>query len=253
MAIRWWLIALVPLVASLFFARRFRPIHLVPLVAMMIYLAYAMLLAPNITGHPFGNPWDLQFVPFCWAYFVVVVWLIGTIRDSLSNLLYGYGRWPLEWAVIALFVPIVLGRADIDDWQTGQRWAHLRLDPELIEGTDFIRTHAAITDRFQDSAIDPLYVVEALAERRAYVGWPVVGSYTARDPADEIFQQRQREVADWLGESTSAEVIRFARDRRIRWLLVHPESQLHWPTSLQSQAAWQAGGYRVYDLFSLAE
>jgi hypothetical protein len=252
-AFRWWLIALPPVVAYLVQARRFRPIHLVALTAVMIYVAYAMLLAPNITGHPFGNPWDLQFVPFCWAYLVVVVWLIGTIRDSLSHVSYGFWHWPIEWGVLALAVPILLGRADIDDWQTGQRWAHLRLDPALLECTDYLRTHSAPTDRIQDSTIDPVYVVEALCERRAYVGWPVVGSYTARDPADEIFQRRQKEVRDWLRETSADRIVQFARDRQIRWLLVHPESELDWPASLLSRPAFEAGGYRVYDMDSLAE
>jgi hypothetical protein len=142
----------------------------------------------------------------------------------------------------------VMGKADTDDWQTDQRWAYLRVNQGLLDSIHFIRDHAQATDRMQDSQNDVYYVVESLCQTRAYVGWPVVGSYTARDPGDVIFKQRVAEMSRWKQMKTIDEILRDARDHQIRWFLLHPETVIDWPPAILSHPCFESMGYRVYDM-----
>jgi hypothetical protein len=248
MTFRWWLLLLGAAFFGLFWTREFRWIHGVAGLALAIYLGFALFLAPNLTGYAFGNPWDLQFVPYCWVYFLLLVWGVGVAGGLHDRWASPSLRLPLLGTVLCLLVPIVMGKSDTDDWQTDERWAYLTVDQGLIESAAFIRTHSDASDLMQDSQNDPYYVVESLCERRAYAGWPVVGSYTARDPSDPIFRERLVALEKWRGARTTAEVVRFAREAKIRWFLLHPETAIDWPEEILSRPVFESHGYRVYDL-----
>jgi hypothetical protein len=245
LALRWWLLPAAFLLVTMRWHRPQRRLTFVPLLATGIYGSYALFLAPNLTGHAFGNPWDLQFVPFCWFYAVVVVWIVGSLEERLRGCRVPLPS-PITCCVCGLFLPLLLGRADSDDWQTGERWAYFRISPGLLQCCEYIRTHAPPTDRMQDSTDDPNYVVEALAERRAYAGWPVVGSYTARDAGDALYRQRLAELEQWREESDPQVIRQFAKEQGIRWFLLHPQTTVSWPRSLLDRPSYESAGYRVY-------
>ncbi|MFO0946269.1 MAG: hypothetical protein U1D30_10025 [Planctomycetota bacterium] len=141
--------------------RRCRWIDLVAILALTIYLAYALLLAPNITGHAFGNPWDLQFVPFCWAYFLMMTWFVGRGRELFAPLLLRGHSVPLTVAVLILILPWWLGKTDTNDWQTDQLWAYMPVPRGLVDCSNFLRSRTKPDDRIQDAENDPYYLVEA--------------------------------------------------------------------------------------------
>lgn len=249
-------LAVVPLAIvtlwTLLTPARWRLFDLVAFVALSLYLSYALFLAPNFTGHTYGNPWDLQFVPFGWCYLVLGVWLVGKSIDLIREIWPSRPTVPAWVAILLLAATYMIGRSHTDDWQTEQYWAYMPVPRELVACAEFIRTHAAPADRIQDSEDDAYFTVESLAERRAYAGWPVVGSFTARTTDDDVFKSRLAEHEKARGANTAAAVSAFAQQTGVRWYVLHPETTIAWPKDVLDKPAFTSGRYRVYDLASLA-
>lgn len=249
---RWSLVFIVGVVCGILASRRLRWLDLVAAGSLVVYLSYAMLIAPNITGHAFGNPWDLQFVPFCWVYLILIVWTVGRARELLNWYWPQHRPLPMSLAIWLLLLPITIGKLDTDDWQTGQRWAYLTVPKGLVAASEYIREHAAAGERFQDAENDPYYLVESLTERRAYAGWPVVGSYTAHDRGDQVFQTRLKELAEMRQAKTDEDLKKFVRATGIRWYLMHPQTEVAWPVPILDRPVFESEGFRVYDLDRLS-
>jgi hypothetical protein len=54
------------------------------------------------------------------------------------------------------------------------------------------------------------------------------------------------------GASSSAELERILRQLPIRWYLAHPGAALAWPSEVLATPAFEAAGFRVYDLAPFA-
>lgn len=249
---RWALLLLAVVLAARVRAEgRFGPFDLACLLALAVYLGYSLLLAPNLTPYAFGNPWDLQHVPFAWLYFLLAVWLVGSIAQVAAAWLPRVPAPPLALAVWTAVIPILVGGRDFRDGLTPVEWAYLRQPAGVVKIADQVRKIAAPGERIQDSEDDPYYVVEALAERRAYVGWPVVGSYTAKTTADDVFRARLAEHAELRRATTIDRIRDFARRTGVRYYIHHPKTELAWPKEILDRPAAEREGIKLYDLADL--
>ncbi len=242
-----WLVLVIP---AVFWYRRRQwgwP-ELTVALTLAIYLAYALLLAPNRPDYEFGWSWNFQHVPFAWAYLVVMAWLGCQVQCGLDRLgvtargcrlLAGA---VLLWAAWIGLAPLNLGTLAED------RWIRLPVPGDLVRCAEFLRFQTAPADRFQDSRDDPYFIVETLAERRAWVGWTVTATYSAHTPADAVFRRRLREHEQLRQLNDEQAIYRWAAERRVKWYLRNPETPLAWPKALLDRPAFVAGEYQVYDL-----
>lgn len=220
--------------------------------SLVIYLSYAMLIRPHKVEFAWGWPWNLQQVPFTWSHLVLATWTAGALARGMGNL------WPRgyqaggAWAPFLLAVPLVMGRNSLpDDWLRDQLWTHMPQPQALVKCAEFIRDHSVPRERFQDSEDDPYLFVEALSERRPFVGYTVVATYSGRDRVDPIFRERLA-VHERMRQATSIdELSQWRRRTGVRWYLLEPQTPVCWPMESMPSPAFELDGYRVFDLGNL--
>lgn len=234
LVVLWW--------CSRAWGRRLDMPDVVTAAVLVLYCGYALLLAPNtVEGQPFGHPWDLLHVPFAWAYLVALVWLAGRINS-----------WEFPGARLMAFAllvfPWALGSLPYRDFVADSYWVFLPLPRDLVDAAEIIRLRTHGDELLQDSMDDPFYAVEALSERRPYVGWSVVGTYTARDPMHSVFETRTQWHQALRRCRRPDEIRKLAREAGIVWYLLHPETEVDWDPDVLARPVVTFGRYKLYDL-----
>jgi hypothetical protein len=219
--------------------------------ALTMYLTVALAISPQRYEYAWGHPWDLQHVPFGWVYFLMAAWTFGRAAQWTLRRAPTLGRWSVPIAM-AMLLPAAWQGRTLPEGMADLYWSHTPAPKGLVEAARYIRSHARPAELIQDSEDDPCYLVECLAEHRAWVGWTVVASYTAKTAVDAIFQQRIKEHAQWRDASTADELRQWAQKTRVRWYLLHPETKVAWPREFLAHPVYEKDGYRVYDLSSLS-
>lgn len=225
----------------------------IPWVAILAYLGLALLPAPNRSFVVWGNPWDYQLVPFAWTTVILLTWSIGRLVATLPR------RWPRGrgWLVVGLILALLVApfarRRLPDDGLADQAWGHFTAPRGLVECARFLRAHAAPGDLIQDSRDDGEMLVEPFAERRAWVGWPLVASMTGSSPVLDLFNARRERHAQFRWATSREPIRRFAGDTGVRWYLLSPHSSVAWRPWAGDAAVFEARGHLVIDLEKLAE
>lgn len=215
----------------------------IPIFSVAVYVGVALLLAPNRNGDPF----ELQHRTFCWYYFLLVVWTVGTaVRLARWS---RFPRFPHEYAVGLCFVAI--------PFLVGQRMAiphvDLALPTGFVQSCEYLRAHAEPEEAFVDLEGDPWLVTTALVERRIYSCWGPNYNFPGMTALREMRRERWRELDKLARMAEASDIRAWARKNGVRWCLVHPETPLRWPRAAQAKPAFSAGGYRVYDMESLPD
>ena len=210
------------------------------LAAVLIYLFSAICLPANANG----DPYELQHRAFFWVYFLCAVWTAGVC----ARLLRGICHRPDPGFVVAcilLCVPLVLGRelriAPVDDVPTG-----------LVRAARYVLTHGPTTDIVQDAENDPQLILAALSQRRAYLCISLDETFPGSGVLHAVHAGRAAECGELLKVTTRAELVDFARRTGVRWFVLHPDTNVTWPTDVVAQPSFADRGFRVYDLTRIA-
>lgn len=233
-------------------ARRCAPLDYVVAASAALYLSYAMFLAPHRVDYAWGTAWNLQHVPFAWVHWLLATWATGTLCRAAGR------RRPRLWIAataclpMLLAFPLVVGQRPLDDdWLRDEHWSDLSQPAGLVDCAEFLRRETSPRERYQDSMDDPYFVVEALAERRPYVGWTLVATYSGADTVHETFESRIEDHRRLREAATAQEAARLAAEMGVRWYLLHPQTPVAWPPELLENPAFESAGHRVYDLSSV--
>jgi hypothetical protein len=248
--------ALVFPVLALFcyYRKELQPVDAVPGLAMLIFLACAILLPFN-SGR--GTPDELRHRTFAWAYFVFAVWTWGK-AISILDTFDVRARWQAccsAMLVVASFAmlawPWTRGATGQDPrlWW-GPNYTNIPVVSGLVECAAFLREHAAEEEIVQEVITLDRPVLGALAERRCYLArCPIFWKIHAPNAVLHEESLKRAELIRRIGASTSRiELDDLANQTGIRWYVAHADEKLGWPDEILTHPAFQAAGYRVYDL-----
>lgn len=223
------------------------------LIALAVYLGFAILLAPHHHGLPWGNPWDYQLVTFAWTQFAVLSWSAGRLAQWPPLRRYLVPECVFLVALLLLVPSFWLGGIPLDDnGMTAGRWAGMTLPEGLVDCAQYLRQHTHPAERFQDSENDSHLVLEPISERRLFVGWPVVTSYTAKDRIHPLFLERLAEHERFQQTETAVGVEAFLSTSGVRWYLLSPESRVAWRRHAVGCVVFSSQGFQIIDLWQLA-
>jgi len=214
------------------------------IASLIFYALLAVLLIPNANGDPF----ELQHRDFCWYYMLVIIGLAGHVTRMLNRLTpVGFSRWgPIALALTLLF-PLVLGRTmrmPARDFVFARGY---------VDATEFIRLKTGRDDVFLDSRSDPWLVSTALTERRTFICRDRTYNFPGSAALKDVRENRWKESDDLFQLKDVSAIREWSRRNGVRWVLVHPETDPHWPAIVLEHPTFQSGTYRVYDLESLGE
>ena len=211
------------------------------LTNIVFYALLAVLLIPNANGDPF----ELQHRDFCWYYMLLIVGLTGfivrwarrAVPDSIAPQLQTF-------LLLMLIFPLVTGRTM---YMPAHDFVFAR---GFFDSTEFVRLHTNRNDVILDSRRDPWLVSIALTERRSFVcrdrNYNFPGSAALRD-----VREKRWDEADRLFKLKTVEQIHeWSRQNGVRWVLMHPETEISWPAEILDRPRFQSGEYRVYELQS---
>jgi hypothetical protein len=245
-----FLVILCPLVSVLAaWRRRLELADLLPVGALCIYLAMALGLPMNL-GH--GTPEELQHRPFVWAYFLVA----GLTAARLTALLGDQIPRKAVWLVclVLLAWPAWQGRTvQHQNTQWGPQFVDVKLSRGLVSCAEYIRRHPPVDACIQDSHPNEVShilggVLGGLSQRRSFLarpeGWKAVSpGFRAKGYSEMTDQLKQLEQASTLAELRSS-----AEITGIRWYVLRPGGRVAWPATFFEHPAFEADGFRVYDL-----
>ncbi len=231
--------------------RSLRSADLIPLGAAAIYLAMALGLPEN---RVYGSPEELQHRQFVWAYFVVAgltaARLVALLGARLPDRVRALGP---ALCVALLAVPAGLGGAVHHQRTTwGVAGTEVKLPRGLVACARFIRHHGPVSALVQDSDLgEQSHILSSLAQRRAFLAHPDDwASIHKRRHAGRCAEAR-RQLEALKQARTAAELRAGVQATGIRWYLQRPGACVAWPPELRDRSAFEADGYRVYDLRAL--
>lgn len=217
---------------------------LFPVLIMANYLVMALGLAvDDRTNH---MPEELLHRPLVWAYFVVAAWTLGALvwcllpRDMQTAprpALMVIGLLPL------LGFPLWLGSGIQQGPGWGREVTNLPVPVGLIRSAEFLRDHSQPGEVIQNSEPDRWNILSALAERPVYVAdaWR-----TPTRQADPTIRRRLAEIANFRLLTDATAIRAFARDHRITWFVLNPQTPTRWPRSVLDQPTFEFNGWRVF-------
>jgi hypothetical protein len=220
----------------------------IPFLAILIMVVCSIFLPPNAGK---GTADEMRHRPFVWAYFVVAAWTWGKGVSTVDS-----GR-PAWRAVVGIASIVMLAwpwtrGATVQDpalpWSP--RFVNIPVASGLVESARFLREHSAEEDIVQDDATREASVLGALAERRCYLAHNPTAweQYDAKASLIDESARRAAVLPRMRAARTRAEVRQWATETGIRWYVAGPGEKLDWPDELLARPAFQADGYRVYDL-----
>lgn len=221
--------------------RKFEPaVSLFPILIIAMYLAMAVSLAAD--DRHTGKPEELLHRPWVWAYFVLVVWcaagsyhlILGDTlppgaarRSFLCVLACGFLIVPLQFNTAIALYPL---------WNQG----YPRLPLCELNVADFLKSHSHPDEVIQDSQNDPLFVLSALSERRAYA----VDSGGIRMPLG--LDARLASLRDLKAIGDPGRFLAYMQQHKIAWYVSEPGTTVPGRQALQGYRAYQCQGFDVY-------
>jgi hypothetical protein len=219
-----------------------------PLALIINYLVMALVLSLNTTDPEASDV--LQNQPVVWAYFGVVSWTAGAAYAcAFGNHLpqaRGIRVCMVMLVVLSFVIPWRFGR----DLQTLPAWrgsagvdqfASFPSFPScLVRAAQYIGQNSQSGDVIQDSENDPHMLVGGLAERREFAS-----DLVTKKRSDEL-TERIGNLASFKATTSEAGLAAFARNNKIGWYLLRPETKVHWPESTRRNYSFDCEGYRVY-------
>jgi hypothetical protein len=136
---------------------------------------------------------------------------------------------------------------------TDSEWNNFTVPRGLVDCANFIREHSAVTDLIQDSENDGHLPVEAISERRAYVGWPIVTTYTSKTSVNDIFEARVARNEQFKRACDEQVMKEFIKDSGIRWYVLSPTSDVLWRSKINKSEVFSSRGFQVIDLTRLPD
>lgn len=214
-----------------------------PVFSVAVYLTIALFLIPNRNGDPF----ELQHRTFFWYYLLLVCWLGGQAGTWIARLGAPSVALSAAACIVALAGPALYGREPRMPIVVAEHQLH----QGYLDSLAFLRGTAGPRDAVVDSDDDQLLITAALSERKAFVTWGPYFNIPGQGAVFQLRQERWDEVDELLAATQPHEIHAWFERTGVRWLLVHPESNLAWPQSIRP--AFASAGYRVFDLSKIGE
>jgi hypothetical protein len=241
----FWIPGLI-IVSDLMFRRSERMIIAFPFLVLANYLVMALFLAMD--ENQIGTPEEFLNRPLVWAYFVLVTWISGGAYALALGNRPPQTRRESFYSALALILSLGFPFAFSKNLQTFPAWEGRGSHKEfgsvpacLVQSARFVRNHSQWKENVVDSENDRSFKVTSLSERQVYVVDPYI---RARVPKG--LDERLNLVEAWKNNADEDQVRKFAESERISWLILHPESKISWPKTLQDTPAFECEGYRVY-------
>lgn len=235
--------------------RQFATAYLIPkgivAGAIITYLILALVLGPDRPGYAWGHPWNYQHVPFAWMYFLLIIWAVGMLTRSMPQTKMTVQKLGLLGCFSLAPAILLGGKAIPDPGLTAAEWNNFTIPRGLVECALYLRQNSKVNELIQDSDDDGTLVVEALAQRRSYVGWPVVTTYTSKTALNDVFESRVREHVSFKQSSDPETMRSFIEQSKLRWYLLSPTSDVPWRKYLSKSVVFERDGYQVIDLARL--
>jgi hypothetical protein len=219
----------------------------ISMAAVVILLAMTFGLGGNGI---WSNAQELIHRPFIWAY-----WLIGSL--TMGRLFsIAAARWPrlairvvTVSVVVLMLVPVCYGSGlQQGKWLQANAYSSLRVDRGLIDCARYIRSQAPVSAVAQDSHLDPLLILGALSERRAFAARLELWKGVSKAFRQSAYQEQLRKLKSLREATNIPDLQRSVRETGIRWYVVHPGDPNVWPAEFRDQPIFESNGYRVYDM-----
>ena len=220
----------------------------IPLALMCASLS-VILFVPTPAS---GDVTDFGHRPFVLVYLVV-----GALAGAaLVHLLTGWTARRFANGHVATVVVGVVAVAGLTaPWIYGakvqQRWwppyALNPMSPDAVAAAAFVRRHSTPGELILAASEDPLALLVALTERRAYLSrtslYHLLGGTTA-----EVTDARAREHAA-LGAVTSFDQLKsFGAKTGVSWYIADTPATQVWPVAVTGRCAYCSDRVQVYDL-----
>jgi hypothetical protein len=235
----------VPLLALLLLRlRRQQPLlHILfPLLIIANFLVMFFGLALDFES---STPDELSHRPVMIVYFFVVAWVGGALGLVIVNSrrLERIARPALiGLAAVLMAVPAFFGSGVQLLWAM-PKISPVRLPSALVRVAEYLRTHGASEDIFQDSQFDRTYALAALSERRSFVSHTMT-----RIPfRGETVAARTAAVDRLMGLRQPKLVVGTARAYGVRWFILQKGNRVNWPPELADQPVFEQGSFAVYE------
>ena len=215
-----------------------------PIAITANYLIMSLGLA--VDQKQIGTPDELMNRPLVWAYFAVAAWTAAALYHAVWR-----NRPPSTRAQAFSSIGVcVLALAALTQFSKDLQTFPTRgftnfgsfsgVPACMVQAAEFIRQHSLPTDTVQDAANDENFGFTALTERQLFAGAGTFGGVVPEHA------ERLDDLKRFLTLTRADEIEAFARERKLNWYLLHPDTQLAWPASYVQKPAFQCEGYRVY-------
>jgi hypothetical protein len=215
-----------------------------PLLTVLIYVLMFLGMSYDLKTTTYGLRDELRHRPLVWAYFVSASWAGGLayrlFLDDAARRSRVLRRALIAAAIASLAFPIHLGKDIHLSTPFAPMFSHQVYPRGWLECARFIRANARPGDLVQDGECDPRFVLSAICEHPAYA---IAYEDLKLGPA---LARRVEEIQSFKDLADAREIRRFAAERRIRWVVLHPGSKVRWPESLLARPVFARGGFRVY-------
>lgn len=232
---------LLLVLAVLLRRRTSRLLVLFPLLLVANFLAMFLLLALDLRS---STPDELSHRPVMIVGFAVLAWVGGAAGLlAIESRRFGPVARPalIGAAIVLLAVPALRG-AGVQRLPAMPMFSPVRVPLGLVLAADYMREHGDRQDIFQDSQFDRTAAVAALAERRPYAARPL----TIIAANSDLLQQRIAFIDRFMDLNDAGAVAAAAQQIGLRWFLLDPGDQVHWPAQIVQHPAFRLGGYRLY-------
>jgi hypothetical protein len=216
-----------------------------PILTMVAYLI--MSLGLGYDTHLGASQEHFLHRHFAWAYFVVCSWTLGAAywskfgADPPSNSLWR-GAMALGLSGL-LFVSYSLGHKV----QVGPVWGKFCTWTEvpygLVQASFFVRDHSKQGDIVQDSKNDPKCIVSALSAHQAFL----IDYWLMQEKMPPLASERLAGLRQFKTFTSEDEIVSFASKHGIKWYILHPDDEVHWPPHLTDKFVFRESGFRVYN------
>jgi hypothetical protein len=179
-----------------------------------------------------------------------VSWTAGAVYA------WAFGKHPPQGRGIRVCVVMLLLSSFLIPWRFGRdlktfpawrgsagldQFASFPSSPScLVRAARYIRQHSQSGDMIQDSENDPHMLVGALTERQEFADDWIFGKRL------KGLKERISDLGSFKATTSEADLVAFAKNNKIRWYLLRPESKMQCPEYFREKSVFDCDGYRVY-------
>jgi hypothetical protein len=221
---------------------------------ILVFLNFIII---NLVLDPTDDILSTEFThrPFVWAYFVVVVCVSAGLYSKLVSSAEGLALAKVKVAVIfgiglSLGFPLLLNQRVIDPLHFVVD-SFIPADQGLIACGQFLAQQSQRGDVIQATDSDPNFILTCISARREWVTAIYYHSYAQGSLKHQnlAYAKRLDQIAEWNSMNNEIQIMDFAKERRIRWVILDPTTSLHWPHEILDKTVFASNGYRVIQIF----